>query len=198
MQPFVRALANQPMADLSNALNPLTQLHNLRRPQPVDEGYAVVGGQCDLGAQAGGNRQRAPWVADQGLGANRDRAGLLSRRARQITGTDFFGFYGSPFLQALLGINQDTVVRPVPIRRPKSWRHDGPDERVCRDAGHRRIDEALTRAVLYVLAANRTLDQRCALALNVARQELMRLSLAEFKVMVGISSSYSNSSPSAR
>ena len=28
------------------------------------------------------------------------------------------------------------------------------------------------------------LDQRCALALNVARQQLMQLSLAEFKVMV--------------
>ena len=28
------------------------------------------------------------------------------------------------------------------------------------------------------------LDQRCALALNVARQELMHLSLAEFKVLV--------------
>jgi hypothetical protein len=46
------------------------------------------------------------------------------------------------------------------------------------------FDEALTRTVLYVLAANRSLDQRCALALNVARQQLMRLSLAEFKVMV--------------
>ena len=46
------------------------------------------------------------------------------------------------------------------------------------------FDEALTRAVLYVGAADRALDQRCALALNVARQHLMRLSLAEFKVMV--------------
>ena len=46
------------------------------------------------------------------------------------------------------------------------------------------FDEALTRAVLYVVAADRALDQRCALALNVARQKLMHLSLAEFKVMV--------------
>jgi hypothetical protein len=46
------------------------------------------------------------------------------------------------------------------------------------------FDEALTRAVVYVLAADRRLDQRCALALNVARQQLMRLSLAEFKAMV--------------
>jgi hypothetical protein len=46
------------------------------------------------------------------------------------------------------------------------------------------FDEALTRAVLYVAAADRMLDQRCALALNVARQQLMHLSLAEFKVLV--------------
>ena len=46
------------------------------------------------------------------------------------------------------------------------------------------FDEALTRAVLYVLAAHRVLDQRCALALNGARQQLMHLSLAAFKVMV--------------
>jgi hypothetical protein len=46
------------------------------------------------------------------------------------------------------------------------------------------FDEALTRAVLYVLAADRAIDQRCALALNVARQRLMHLSLAQFKVLV--------------
>ena len=46
------------------------------------------------------------------------------------------------------------------------------------------FDEALTRAVLYVVAADRMFDQRCALALNAARQKLMHLSLAEFKVMV--------------
>ena len=46
------------------------------------------------------------------------------------------------------------------------------------------FDEALTRAVLYVIAADQMLDQRCALALNVARQQLMHLSLAEFKVVV--------------
>jgi hypothetical protein len=46
------------------------------------------------------------------------------------------------------------------------------------------FDEALTRAVLYVIAADQALDQRCALALNVARQQLMHLSLPEFKVLV--------------
>ena len=97
----------------------------------------------------------------------------------------FFGFYGSPFVQALLGINKDTVVRPVPDTSPEKLA-----ARKAQTAAYMAkletggFDEALTRAVIYVLAANRTLDQRCALALNVARQQLMRLSLAEFKVMV--------------
>ena len=34
------------------------------------------------------------------------------------------------------------------------------------------------------LAADHMLDQRCALALNAARQHLMRLSLAAFKLLV--------------
>jgi hypothetical protein len=46
------------------------------------------------------------------------------------------------------------------------------------------FDAALTRAVLYVIAANRSLDQRCALALNVARQQFMHLSLTGFKALV--------------
>ena len=97
----------------------------------------------------------------------------------------FFGFYGSPFVQALLGINADSIVRPAPETSPETLvaRQDQTDayEAMLKTGG---FDEALTRAVLYVLAANRMLDQRCALALNVARQSLMHLSLAEFKILV--------------
>jgi hypothetical protein len=46
------------------------------------------------------------------------------------------------------------------------------------------LDEALVRAVLYVTSDDRVFDQRSALALNVARQQLMHLSLAAFKTMV--------------
>jgi hypothetical protein len=46
------------------------------------------------------------------------------------------------------------------------------------------FDEALSRAVLYVTAAERMIDQRCALALNAARKKLMHLSLAEFKSLL--------------
>ena len=72
-----------------------------------------------------------------------------------------------------------------PAVRPRSWPHERPQAaRVCGEAVDRRIYEALTRAVLYVIAAERMIDQRSALALNVARQRLMHLSLAEFKALV--------------
>ena len=97
----------------------------------------------------------------------------------------FFGFYGSPFVQALLGINKDSVVRPVPGTSPeKLAARQAQTDAYAAMLETGGFDEALTRAVLYVGAADRALDQRCALALNVARQQLMRLSLAEFKTLV--------------
>ena len=111
----------------------------------------------------------------------------------------FFGFYGSPFVQALLGINKDTVVRPAPEISPEKMAVVRAQTAVyvamLRTGG---FDEALTRAVLYVLAADRVLDQRCALALNVARQQLMHLRSPSSRSWCATSFSYSNSSLSAR
>jgi hypothetical protein len=97
----------------------------------------------------------------------------------------FFGFYGLPFVQALLGLNDGSDVRPLPGISPEKLAA----RQVQADAYAAKLktggfDEALTRAVLYVTAADRMVDQRCALALNVARRKLMHLSLAVFKVLV--------------
>ena len=97
----------------------------------------------------------------------------------------FFGFYGSPFVQALLGLNDRSEVRTFPGTSPEKLAA----RQAQADAYAAKLltggfDEALTRAVLYATAAEQMFDQRCALALNVARQRLMHLSLADFKVMV--------------
>ena len=97
----------------------------------------------------------------------------------------FFGFYGSPFVQALLGLNEDSEVRPFPGTSPeKLAARQAQADAYAAKLQTGGFDEALTRAVLYVIAAERMIDQRCALALNVARQKLMHLSLAEFKALV--------------
>ena len=180
MQPFVRALANQPMADLTTALNPL----RLGYTMFADRNPWMKGMQLLATCVTAARRPAAPdnpllqmqtKVSTQittSLDSYRDARDKLEERI-------FFGFYGSPFVQALLGINKDTVVRPAPEPSPEKLA-----ARKTQTAAYLAMlriggfDEALTRAVLYVLAAHRVLDQRCALALNGARQQLMHLSLA--------------------
>ena len=97
----------------------------------------------------------------------------------------FFAFYGSPLVQASLGLGTDSVVRPSPRTSPQKLvaRQAQADTYAAtlRAGG---FDEALTRAVLYVVSAKGALDQRSAFALNVARKQIMHLSLAAFKAMV--------------
>ena len=186
LQPIVRALVNQPMADLALALNPLRLSYTIFG----DKDPWMKGMQSLAAAVAAARRPVAAdnpllalqkQVSDQittALDAYRDARDPLEEQM-------FFGFYGSPFVQALLGINKDSVVRPVLGTSPEKLA----DRQAQKDAHAAMLEtggfnEALTRAVLYVGAADRALDQRCALALNVARQQLMRLSLAEFKVLV--------------
>ena len=90
----------------------------------------------------------------------------------QLAEQIFFGFYGSPFVQALLGLSDGSEVRPFPGTSPEKLAA----RQARMDAYAAKLqtggfDEALTRAVLYVNAAERTFDQRSALALNVAREE---------------------------
>jgi hypothetical protein len=128
-----------------------------------------------------------PFLALQAQISDQVVAGLDAYRVArdQMVEQTFFGFYGSPFVQALLGLDADSEVRPHPGISPEKLaaRQARADVEAAKllTGG---FDEALTRAVLYVTAAERMIDQRCALALNVARQKLMHLSLAEFKAMV--------------
>ena len=186
LQPFVRTLANQPMADLARTMNPLRLSYTI-----FADGNPWMKGLQPLAAAVAAARR--PVAADNpllllqtkasehiiaALDAYRDARDPLEERM-------FFGFYGSPFVQALLGINKDSVVRPVPGTSPEKLavRQAQTDAYAAMlEIGG--FDEALTRAVLYVGAADRALDQRCALALNVVRQQLMRLSLAQFKILV--------------
>jgi hypothetical protein len=186
MQPFVRAFANQPMADLAQALNPLRLSYTI-----FGDKNPWMKGMQPLAAAV--SAARMPVAADNPLIALQTKvskqimSSLGSYRVMRdkLEEQIFFGFYGSPFVQALLGISADSIVRPAPETSPET-RAAWQAQMDAYEAGLKigGFDEALTRAVLYVLAASRLLDQRCALALNAARQKLMRLSLAEFKILV--------------
>ena len=186
LQPFVRAIANQPMADMARAMDPLRLSYTIfANKNPWMKGLQPLA--------ASVSAARRPVAADNPLLASQKQVSdqittaLDSYRVARdrLEEQMFFDFYGSPFVQALLGINEDGIVRPAPETSPEKLA-----ARQVQTDGYAAMletggfDEALTRAVLYVRAADRALDQRCALALNVARQQLMRLSLAEFKVLV--------------
>jgi hypothetical protein len=186
MQPMVRALANQPAADLVLALNPLRLSYTI-----FADGNPWMQGVQELAAGVAASRTPAaannPFLALQAQVSDQIIASLDAYRALrdQLAEQMFFGFYGSSFVQALLGLNDRSEVRPVPGTSPEKLA-----AQQSRMAGYAAklltggFDEALARAVLYVTAAERMIDPRCALALNVARQQLMRLSLDEFKALV--------------
>ena len=121
MQPFVRAFASQPMADLTLALNPLRLSYTI-----FGDSNPWMKGMQPLAAAVSATRR--PVAADNPLLA------LQTKVSEQITsGLEsycvardkleeqiFFGFYGSPFVQALLGINADSIVRPAPETSPET------------------------------------------------------------------------------
>jgi hypothetical protein len=186
LQPFVRAIANQPMADLTRALNPLRLSYTMfadsnpwmRCVPPLAE--VVSAARRPIAADN-------PFLGMQTFASTQITAALGSWQAARdkLQEQMFFGFYGSPMAQSLLGVGRDSIARPILEMSPETLavsqaRSDAYAAKL--ETGG--FDEALTRAVLFVIAANRSLDQRCALALNVARQQFMHLSLAEFKSLV--------------
>ena len=169
MQPLVRALANQPMADLAQALNPLRLSYTMfADSNPWMKGVRKLA--------AGVTAARKPVAADNPFLALQTQvseqitAALDAYRVArdQMAEQMFFGFYGSPFVQALLGINDDSEVRPFPALRPKSWRHDRRADTYAAKLQSGGFDEALTRAVLYV--TRRRPDVRPALRTRVERR----------------------------
>ena len=186
MQPWVRMLSNQPMADMAKALNPLRLSYTM-----FADSNPWMKGVHDLAAGVAESRQPVatdnPFLALQTQISGQIVAGLDAYRAARdkLAEQAFFGFYGSPFVQSLLGLNKTSEVRPIPATSPETLAaRQAQSDAYAAMLLTGGFDEALTRAVLYVTAADRMLDQRCALALNAARQHLMRLSLAAFKVLV--------------
>ena len=186
LRPFVRGIASQPMANFALAMNPLRLSYTMfadRNPW--------MAGVKTLAAGVAAVRRPVPadnqFLALQTKASERITTSLDAYRAARDKQEEqsFFSFYGSPFLQTLLGIHADSVVRPLAVTSPEQEAKQQDQRKAyvaMLETGG--FDEALTRAVLYVLAADRVLDQRCALALNVARERLMRLPLAQFKTLV--------------
>ena len=186
VQPFVRAITSHRTADLASALDPLRLSYTIfgdknpwmkglkplaadvaaaRRPVAADNPFLLL-------------QTKASEQITAALDAYRDARDPLEEKM-------FFGVYGSPLVQKLLGVNEDSIARPILDASPEKLAARQARTKAYESMlGTGGLDEALTRAVLYVVGADGALDQRSALALNVARQKLMHLSLAAFKATV--------------
>jgi hypothetical protein len=186
LQPALRALTTPRAAGMAHALNPLrlsytmfadsnpwmklvrTMADNVagvRKPIAADNPFLAA--QARISAQITGSLERYRIARD-----------TMAERM-------FFAVYGSPVLQAFLGLDAGSGARPLAVTSPAQLL----EQQARSTATLARLDEggadaALTRAVIYVIGADGVLDQRCALALNVARRELMHLRLAAFKALV--------------
>ncbi len=186
MQPMVRALGSQPMADLALALNPLRLSYTIFADRnPWMKGVEAMAACITAYRQpvAADN----PFLSVQKQVSDQIIASLDAYRATRdrLSEQMFFAFYGSPVVQALLGIDDHSKVRPAPSTSPdKLAEQHARIEAYAAKLTTGGFNEALSRAVLYVTASEQMFDQRCALALNVARKELMHLSLAAFKATV--------------
>ena len=186
MQPFVRAVTNHQTADMAQALNPLRLSYTLY----ADENPWMKGVKM-LAKSVVATRKPVtadnPFLALQTQISDQIVAALDSYRVARdrLSEQMFFGFYGSTFIQALLGINKSTVVRPSPgASSQRKAEHKARLDAYTTQLQTGGFDEAVVRAVVYVIGADRMFDQRCAFALTTMRQNLMHLSLAEFKVLV--------------
>lgn len=97
----------------------------------------------------------------------------------------FFSIYGNPFLHSLLGMKADEKYRGLPGILPQETRHREhkfAEMKAKNDQGG--FNEALVRAIMFVLSAERKLDGRALTAMQGVRQKLVGLSLDEFKSMM--------------
>ena len=89
MQPFVRAFASQPMADLTLALNPLRLSYTIFGDKnPWMKGMQPLAAAVSAARRPVAADNPLLGAADEGLRADHVRSGILPRRARQTGGAD--------------------------------------------------------------------------------------------------------------
>jgi len=185
-QPAVRALASQPAAELALRLNPLRLSYSV-----FADSNPMMNGVAALAEQVTANRRPVspdnPFLALEKQVSQQVTAALdLYRDVRDgMVEQMFFAFYGSPAVQGMLGVNTGEKVRKPPGTTPE----ERADQKARLDACAAKLssggfEEALARAVLYIVAAERALDERCATALGNAFRELTDLSVEAFKALV--------------
>ena len=189
-QPAVRAMVTPPIAEAMRRMHPLRISYEIFGPRNpwlawVDSAAERV--RASRRPSEAGN----PLLAAQAALSQQivDGFEAYRRSVERLAEDTFHAVYGSPALQAALGI--DTATAQPPRKAPRSELHKALVERrteqleaAMTEGG---LPEALVRALLWAGMARRAVDERGFAAitrLRDAHEAHRRMSLADFKALV--------------
>jgi uncharacterized protein DUF3141 len=188
VQPWMKAFVTPQMAELTRSLHPLrVQYEALAGQNPVTKAIAEVADNA--------REHRKPVASDnpflavqEAVSKNIVTALDAWRDAQEsLSETLFLGIYGSPVLQAAVGIDPQSEPSPKPeMTAEYRKRLDARIAELKSRIGSGGLRECLVRGLLYVGMARGMVDERGAEALRRVRRTDTgaRLTLAEFKAMV--------------
>lgn len=187
VQPFVRLNVNKPLAQMARRLNPLRLSYTIF----ADENPAMVP-VAELAKQARARRHPVAknnpfWLMQETFSDLIEQTLNVWRDVRDSTGEAwFFAIFGSPWVQAMLGVaNGDGTVRQLPPSSPAdtvAFEAARAQARAkMRDGG---VEEAIVRALIFVLQAEGRFDERVAAAFRELHMQRSHLTHEHLKQIV--------------
>jgi hypothetical protein len=189
-QPAVLALVSPPLAEAMRRMHPLRLSYEMFGPRNPWMAWVATQAESVRGSRRPASTDN-PLVAAQALVSKAIAEGLDTWRmaAERLSEDAFHAVYGTPTLQAALGIDTSSPERPRKAARSKL--HQALVERRIGElrAGMSRggLAEALARALVYVGMARNRVDERGFAAirrLRDAHPESRHMALADFKALV--------------
>lgn len=165
MQPMIKAMANEQLATLVRATNPVRMQYTL-----FTDANPLVKSVAGLADKVRAERKPV------------QSGNPFLQMPEQV----FFSIYGSPVVQAMVGTGAG-------VQKPLQPPSKTPEERAAikatldayrADIGKGGQVEAKLRALLYVLGADRAFDERSAFAIRTVAPDLGQIPLADIKRLV--------------
>jgi pimeloyl-ACP methyl ester carboxylesterase len=191
MRPAVRAMVTEPSAELMRRSHP-----NRLRFEAFSDRNPLMRPLADLAETVRENRRPVspnnPFLAFERMTSDTIASGLeMWGKARDAaTEALFFNTYGSPFLQAAVGLRADNVSVSRRIGRDVTREAAAKEAavRLEQQIGQGGLLEAAVRALIYIRLPEGKVDERGFAALKQISTELpaaKRVGLARFKEIVG-------------
>jgi len=188
VQPWVRAAVTPQMAEWTRKLHPLRVTYEAFGSDNAAT-TAVAGAADQIRERRKPAAQDNPFLAFQET-VSKNIVNVLDkwRDAQEaLSETLFLSIYGSPALQAAVGVKPDAEVSPKPKMSPEHRKRlEARTAELKSQIGVGDLRECVIRGLLYVGMARGMVDERSLEALRRARasDSDSRLSLAQFKTIV--------------